>query len=562
MRRLVLAALARSAPRPRLALAPRRAALGSPRRRADGATQPRRRLASQRQVALATPGDFTGHGFDQCLAPTQSAMDTWWKKSPFSAVGIYISGDSRACRSQPNLSPTWVAAQVARGWRLLPIALGPQASCQPRFPRYKDDFTISPKPAERLRQGRRARAPSRPTRTPPTRWRTASGRAARSGTTSRASTSATPHCRESALVFMSALGDPDQGARLRRRLLLQRQLGHQDARRRARPAARPVRAARPHLDRPLGRRRRHLHDVHPRGRLASRRPDEAVPRRPQRDVGRGHDQHRQQLPRPRRRLRRRARGPLPRHPARLLEVPDADPHRRPADAGQGAAVPAHRAGHLLRPDQRRVRRRDDRGGARVAGDAGGSPRPTPSRSGTGRRCWPPARVRRSSAGRSTSRSTGCSGRSTRPAPDASGRAGSSTPRPRRRCGPTSHACGSWSPASRRRRPGTSCSRAGSRPRRPLRPAGRPAARRRSGRHRDQAEQRRAEPVVAQQPAHRALGGGRAVAVRAPLVAEQPAAIGVRLEEQGRERRDRRARPSAVRPTDHRWSIATSSVTRQ
>ena len=111
----------------------------------EGRTTPR--LASQRQVAMATPGDFTGYGFDQCLAPTQAAMDTWWKKSPFTAVGIYISGDSRACRSQPNLSPTWVAAQVARGWRLLPIALGPQASCQPRFPRYKDDFKISNKPA-------------------------------------------------------------------------------------------------------------------------------------------------------------------------------------------------------------------------------------------------------------------------------------------------------------------------------------------------------------------------------------------------------------------------------
>ncbi|WP_374457805.1 glycoside hydrolase domain-containing protein [Nocardioides sp.] len=105
------------------------------------------RLASQRQVALATPGDFTGYGFDQCMAPTQSAMDTWWAKSPFTAVGIYISGDSRACRTQTNLSPTWVATQVARGWRLLPIALGPQASCQPRFPRYKDDFKISNKPA-------------------------------------------------------------------------------------------------------------------------------------------------------------------------------------------------------------------------------------------------------------------------------------------------------------------------------------------------------------------------------------------------------------------------------
>ena len=105
------------------------------------------RLATPRQVAAATPGNITGYGFDQCLAPTQQAMDAWWKSSPFSAVGIYISGDSRACRVQPNLSPTWVAAQVARGWRLLPIALGPQASCQPRFPRYADDFRISAKPA-------------------------------------------------------------------------------------------------------------------------------------------------------------------------------------------------------------------------------------------------------------------------------------------------------------------------------------------------------------------------------------------------------------------------------
>lgn len=142
MRRLVLAALSLVLVVPAYASSP---AVADDEAVATSATNVRK-LASQRQVALATPGDFTGYGFDQCLAPTQAAMDRWWKKSPFSAVGIYISGDSRACRSQPNLSPTWVAAQVARGWRLLPIALGPQASCQPRFPRYKDDFRISPKP--------------------------------------------------------------------------------------------------------------------------------------------------------------------------------------------------------------------------------------------------------------------------------------------------------------------------------------------------------------------------------------------------------------------------------
>ena len=94
---------------------------------------------------VVTPGDFTGYGFDQCLAPKQWEMNRWLEHSPFLAVGIYISGDSRACRNQPNLTPSWVGKQLRRGWRLLPITLGPQASCQPRFPRYGDDETIIPK---------------------------------------------------------------------------------------------------------------------------------------------------------------------------------------------------------------------------------------------------------------------------------------------------------------------------------------------------------------------------------------------------------------------------------
>lgn len=94
---------------------------------------------------VVTPGDFTGYGFDQCLAPNQHAMNVWLNHSPFLAAGIYISGDSRACRNQPNLSAKWVRRQLAKGWRLLPITLGPQASCQPRFPRYGNDATIIPK---------------------------------------------------------------------------------------------------------------------------------------------------------------------------------------------------------------------------------------------------------------------------------------------------------------------------------------------------------------------------------------------------------------------------------
>ena len=60
-----------------------------------------------------TPGNFRGLGFDQCEAPSQSAMSTWIKRSPFRAAGIYISGASRACQRQSNLNATWVRNQLA-----------------------------------------------------------------------------------------------------------------------------------------------------------------------------------------------------------------------------------------------------------------------------------------------------------------------------------------------------------------------------------------------------------------------------------------------------------------
>lgn len=118
---------------------------------AQGATLTSTAQAAQAARAarnVVTPGDFTGFGFDQCLAPEQWKMNRWLNHSPFLAVGIYVSGDSRACRRQPNLTPRWISTQLRKGWRLLPIHLGPQASCQPRFPRYDDDFKISPKPGK------------------------------------------------------------------------------------------------------------------------------------------------------------------------------------------------------------------------------------------------------------------------------------------------------------------------------------------------------------------------------------------------------------------------------
>jgi Domain of unknown function (DUF1906)/Putative peptidoglycan binding domain len=106
---------------------------------------------------VVTPGNFRGFGFDQCLAPTQKAMDAWLDHSPYLAVGIYTSGASRACRVQPNLTPTWVTTQLRNGWKLLPITLGPQAPCNPRFPRYGTDPVIDNDPGKAGRFGKARR---------------------------------------------------------------------------------------------------------------------------------------------------------------------------------------------------------------------------------------------------------------------------------------------------------------------------------------------------------------------------------------------------------------------
>jgi len=104
-----------------------------------------------------TPGNFTGYGFDQCVAPTQTDMDAWLTSSPYWAVGIYISGDSRGCYSQPNLTLAWISTQLDNGWRLLPLTVGPQAWCTNRDS-YLEDVRISPDStddyAEARQQGR------------------------------------------------------------------------------------------------------------------------------------------------------------------------------------------------------------------------------------------------------------------------------------------------------------------------------------------------------------------------------------------------------------------------
>ena len=94
---------------------------------------------SPASAADGAPEGFSGHAFDARCAPTQEQMDAWLTTSPFWGVGIYIGGSTVSCRptatfpGQPHLDATWVQRQSANGWRLLPIWVGPQASCHTAY---------------------------------------------------------------------------------------------------------------------------------------------------------------------------------------------------------------------------------------------------------------------------------------------------------------------------------------------------------------------------------------------------------------------------------------------
>jgi len=82
-----------------------------------------------RYAGGASATTYTGQAFDTCTAPPLSTM-TAWAASPYRAIGIYIGGIDRTCL-QPELTPAWVAAVSALGWRLLPVYKGLQAPCSP-----------------------------------------------------------------------------------------------------------------------------------------------------------------------------------------------------------------------------------------------------------------------------------------------------------------------------------------------------------------------------------------------------------------------------------------------
>ena len=98
--------------------------------------------AADHERKAGAPGSLTGYGFDTCSAPSQEVMDAWWESSPYAAVGIYIGGSNRLCE-QPELDATWVRKQQRTGWHLLPVQVGPQASCSGYADRMSSDRAVA-----------------------------------------------------------------------------------------------------------------------------------------------------------------------------------------------------------------------------------------------------------------------------------------------------------------------------------------------------------------------------------------------------------------------------------
>ncbi|MGW2790057.1 glycoside hydrolase domain-containing protein [Streptomyces sp. NPDC001251] len=87
-------------------------------------------IAQSASAAPAWPAQktFTGLAFDTCTAPSAAAMKAW-KPGPYGAAAVYVGGKNRGC-SQPNLTAPWVKTVTAQGWKLIPLYVGAQPSCQ------------------------------------------------------------------------------------------------------------------------------------------------------------------------------------------------------------------------------------------------------------------------------------------------------------------------------------------------------------------------------------------------------------------------------------------------
>lgn len=71
---------------------------------------------------------YKGHAFDKCEIPTLAQLNTWYSKSPYKAVNVYMGGISRACANTP-FSASYLKQIHQQGWRFILTWVGHQSSC-------------------------------------------------------------------------------------------------------------------------------------------------------------------------------------------------------------------------------------------------------------------------------------------------------------------------------------------------------------------------------------------------------------------------------------------------
>lgn len=80
----------------------------------------------QAERAGASFGISQRWGVDSCGINTVARAQAFWKNTPYSNIGVYIGGSAAGC---PMNSASFISALVGMGWQIMPIWVGPQASC-------------------------------------------------------------------------------------------------------------------------------------------------------------------------------------------------------------------------------------------------------------------------------------------------------------------------------------------------------------------------------------------------------------------------------------------------
>ena len=83
-------------------------------------------LVTTAAPAHASFGISQRWGVDACGINSTSRATAFWTNTPYSNIGVYIGGSSASC---PMNSASFMSALVTQGWQIMPLWVGPQASC-------------------------------------------------------------------------------------------------------------------------------------------------------------------------------------------------------------------------------------------------------------------------------------------------------------------------------------------------------------------------------------------------------------------------------------------------